>query len=121
MEQNESKVWETAAEAIRLGVGAYLLPFAFIYNPALLGRGSVAEVILAAATALVGATLLAAAIRGYAFSELSWIQRLSLFAAGVCFIAPGVWTLVAGVTLSTLGLLGRFRGSPPESPLGTRW
>lgn len=107
---SESKVWETGWEAVRLGLAVYLVPFAFVYNQALLARGSLPEVLLASGTALAGAILLAAGARGYAWRVLGLAQRLLVAAGGLFLIAPGVWTILVGLALGALGLSGYFPG-----------
>ncbi len=98
----KSKVWETGWEAVRLGIAAFLIPFAFVYNDGLLLQGDLAHIVLAVATAMVGAVLVAASVRGYLFSILNPFQRLGVFASGLLFIGPGIIMPLAG--LATMGV-----------------
>ncbi|MEE2969579.1 MAG: TRAP transporter fused permease subunit [Pseudomonadota bacterium] len=105
----DSKVWSTGWEAIRLGIAAFLIPFAFVYNPGLLMVGTVADILMAIVTAAIGATLLASGIRGYAFSFLNPVQRTLMFGGGLLMIAPG-WQmpaigLVIGLAVVALSML----------------
>ncbi len=52
-------------EAMRLGAIIYVVPFFFVFNPALLLQGSALENLQAISTALVGVALVSAAIQGY--------------------------------------------------------
>ncbi|MDA0689118.1 MAG: TRAP transporter fused permease subunit [Proteobacteria bacterium] len=52
-------------EAMRLGAIIYVVPFFFVFNPALLLQGSAMENIQAISTALIGVALVSAAIQGY--------------------------------------------------------
>jgi len=52
-------------EAMRLGAIIYVVPFFFVFNPALLLQGSVLENLQAISTALVGVALVSAALQGY--------------------------------------------------------
>lgn len=52
-------------EAMRLGAIIYVVPFFFVFNPALLLQGSAMENLQAISTALVGVALVSAAIQGY--------------------------------------------------------
>ncbi len=92
-----SKVWATGWEGVRLGIAAFLIPFAFVYNPGLLMRGGIDQIVLAITTAAIGATLVAAGIRGYLFGLLNPFQRLVLFGAGLLLIAPGLTLPLAGL------------------------
>jgi len=99
-----SKVWETGWEAVRLGIAAFLVPFAFVFNDGLLLRGSIAHIILAVVTAMIGAILVAGAIRGYCFGLLHPLQRIVFLAAGLLFIAPGIVMPLAGLGAAVVAL-----------------
>jgi TRAP transporter 4TM/12TM fusion protein len=101
----DSKVWPTGWEAMKIGIAAFLIPFAFVYNPGLLMQGSVVTIILAIATATVGATMLAAGIRGYAFSNLNALQRLAMFFGGLLLIAPGYIMPLVGLTAGLVAVV----------------
>jgi TRAP transporter 4TM/12TM fusion protein len=98
-------IWATGWEAVRLGLGAFLVPFAFVLEPALLLQGDIGTIILATTTALVGAVLLSAALRGYLIAPLGVLGRLTLGAAAVLFIAPGVMLPLVGAGTAGLILL----------------
>jgi len=99
-----SKVWETGWEAVRLGIAAFLIPFAFVFNDGLLLRGNLAHIVLAVTTATVGAMLVAGSVRGYFLDLLHPFQRVILFAAGLLFIAPGIAMPLAGLGAAALAL-----------------
>ena len=104
----ESKVWETGWEAVQLGIAAFVVPFAFVLNPGLLLRGDMIDIGLAIVTAVFGAGLLAAGIRGYAFAALGRIQRVILIAAACLSIAPGFFIPLAGLILAGIILLPQW-------------
>ena len=87
---------------MRLGIAAFLIPFAFVYNDGLLLQGDLEHIVLAVATAMVGAVLVAASVRGYLFRILNPFQRLAVFASGLLFIGPGIIMPLAG--LATVGV-----------------
>ena len=100
-----SRVWLTGWEAVRLGIAAFLIPFAFVLNEGLLMRGSATAVLLALVTAVLGATALATAIRGYAVSALGSLQRLLAFIGGLLLIGPGFYYPLAGLGLFGVAIL----------------
>ncbi|MBT3886681.1 MAG: TRAP transporter fused permease subunit, partial [Rhodospirillaceae bacterium] len=103
-----SKVWETGWEGVRLGIAAFLIPFAFVYNNGLLLQGGLEQIITGVTTAIIGAILLAGGIRGYIFGLLNVLQRLVLFGGGLLLIAPGIlWPLI-GLGASALVLLPKL-------------
>jgi TRAP transporter 4TM/12TM fusion protein len=54
-------MWRTGIAGVKLASAAYLVPFLFVYNPALLGYGTTTSVTLAVVSAVAGAFLLARA------------------------------------------------------------
>ena len=104
----ESKVWETGWEAMRLGIAAFLIPFAFVFNQGLLLQSDVGHVVLATLTAAAGAVLLACGIRGYALDHLNAAQRVLFMAAGLLFIAPGWPPPLVGLAVVLIAYSMRF-------------
>jgi TRAP-type uncharacterized transport system fused permease subunit len=78
----KSDVWETGWEAVRLGLGAFLVPFAFVLEPALLLDGSFTEIFRATATALAGAICLSTGLRGFALARLTIFGRICMIIGG---------------------------------------
>lgn len=105
-----SEIWETGWTAVSLGIAVFLIPFAFVYNRALLFQGTPFDIAFSAVTAFAGATLVAGAMRGFVFSRLASYQRVLLLIAGLCLIAPGVWAGLVGLTIAVIVLL---RNSKP--------
>ena len=56
---------KTGLEAMRLGGVIYIAPFFFVLNPALIGEGPAAEVIVVVICALIGVWFLSAAMQAY--------------------------------------------------------
>lgn len=54
----KADLWETGYQGMRFGLAAYLLPFLWVYNPALLLKGSTTEITLVITTTFVAAYLL---------------------------------------------------------------
>ena len=103
-----SRVWETGGEAVRLGIAAFVIPFAFVFNPGLLLQGELIDMVFAIITAVFGAAFFAMGIRGYAFLALNRIQRLIIFAAACLAIAPGLLIPLAGLVLGGAILLPQW-------------
>lgn len=60
----QSGMWKTSWEGMKLATVAYLLPFLWCYNPALILDGSWLEIVYAIGTALVAALMIARALQG---------------------------------------------------------
>jgi TRAP transporter 4TM/12TM fusion protein len=85
-----------AAVACRIAMVAFILPFVFIYQPALLLVGSAWQIIAAAGAVALGVLALNAAIEGYFLVVLDMAKRALLFAAGICLFLPFETAQLAG-------------------------
>ena len=88
-----------AVVACRIAMVAFLLPFVFIYQPALLLLGSTAQIVITAGTAALGVLALNAALEGYFVARLDRVKRAILFIAGVCLFLPIATTEIVGAVL----------------------
>ena len=82
---------------------AYIVPFLFVYHPALILEGSALEIVTTLLTASVGVALLGIACAGYLFRPLGWMRRLWCGAAALLLILPPQ-TLVPVAVLDVVGL-----------------
>jgi len=89
----------TGWAAARLASAGFLIPFIWIYSPALIAQGSLGEILLAAVTASIGIITLACAVQGYMLRTTNVIQRLFLFAAALGLIKPGLITDTVGISV----------------------
>src|SRR5690606_8838974 len=88
-----------AAVAVKFALGAFLVPFVFVFGPELLLEGPWQETVLTFGTAFVGLIALAAAIEGFLYRPLNGWQRLLLAAAGFALVLPSAGLAVVGGTL----------------------
>ena len=72
----------TAFQAMKFGWPAYVLPFAFALNPALILAGDAAQVLLAILGATAGVVAVSVAMVGHLHRSLGVLTRLTLSAAG---------------------------------------
>jgi TRAP-type uncharacterized transport system fused permease subunit len=81
---------------------AFLVPFAFVLDPAgvgLLLKGSVGDVIHVTTTAFLGIAALACGVQGWMFRRTTLVERLMLIAAGLLLVYPAAAADVIGVGL----------------------
>lgn len=88
--------------AWRLGLAAFIVPFMFVYSPALLLIGPPLQVAWAVVTACVGATALAASLGGWLIGRAGPVERVLYGIAALALIDPGLVTDVVGG--SSLGI-----------------
>jgi len=98
-------VWAAGWQAVKFGAAGFIVPFFFVYYPALLFTGPWLEIGLAAVTGLVGVVALAAALEGYLIRPATWLERGMFLAGALLLIDPGLITDLIGFGLLGAGLL----------------
>ncbi|MBT9778053.1 TRAP transporter fused permease subunit [Clostridium sp. MCC353] len=88
---------KTGLVAWRLSLAGFLMPFMFCINPALIGQGTMVEIILAIATALIGSYGLATAVQRYFKGNLNWFQTIVVLAGSIFMMVPGTMTDAIGI------------------------
>ena len=78
----------TGFTAMRFGWAAYIVPFLFVYSPAILMQGSVVDILTVTATSLFGIWLVCAAMTGFFTRLLSLQKRILFAAAGIMLLSP---------------------------------
>ncbi|MBO5953764.1 MAG: TRAP transporter fused permease subunit [Oscillospiraceae bacterium] len=91
---------KTAFTSTKLAIGAFIVPYVFALNPAMLFIDTtVPEVILICVTSLIGMFGVAAALESYFLRHMPWYQRIISAAGGLLLIYPGIVTDVIGLCL----------------------
>ena len=100
----------TGWAGMRLGLLGYIVPFLFVFSPALLLRGPLWEIGLSVVTAVFGTWALGMALEGYFVRKLSFLQRLVVGIGGLGLLIPvgggsDIAWIVNGVGAALLGPL----------------
>lgn len=102
--------------AVKLGLTGYIIPFMFVFAPALLLIDEPLQVALAVATSVIGVVCLAGSLHEHFFlgTTRSW-ERVLLFVAALVLIKPGWATDLLGLGLIMLTLASQhwLRRPPP--------
>ncbi|WP_425090518.1 TRAP transporter permease [Tropicimonas sp. S265A] len=109
---------ETSVASFKIGIAAFVVPFMFFYNSALLMDGTWPEVLRAGGTAVVGVFLLSSGVQGWFMGgPAAWFLRLGLVLAALLLIEGGLITDLAGVGLIVVIYLVQkvFRPAPNAS------
>lgn len=103
---------ETSVASFRIGLAAFIVPFMFFYNSALLMDASVMEIARALITATFGVYLLSGSVQAWIFDQPAGaVTRLLLLAAALLMIEGGLYTDVAGIAAAVVAyLLQKQRG-----------
>ena len=90
---------KTAFNATRLAIAAFIIPYIFAFNNAMIVVGddvtvwSVASITI---SATLGMLSIASGLMGYLIHDLKWISRIALIAGGLLMIIPGTVSDLAG-------------------------
>jgi len=96
----QSNPMKTAFTATKLAIGAFIVPYVFALNPAMLFIDtSVWEVIQICITSFVGIFAVSASLEGYFLCHMPWYQRILSAAGGLLLIYPGLITDSVGLCL----------------------
>ncbi|HET9490630.1 MAG TPA: TRAP transporter fused permease subunit [Methylomirabilota bacterium] len=104
----------TAWQAMRLGAVLYIVPFMFVYSPALLAMGSLPDIVLATLTAALGIFCLAAGLQGWLRRAATPVERALLLGAAAALISPSLYTDMAGIGLLVAALALQMSRRPRE-------
>jgi TRAP-type uncharacterized transport system fused permease subunit len=89
----------TGFQAMQLGFLAYVVPFAFCYDPGLLMQGSAAQIGWALISGIGAVFAFAGMWMGYLAGPLNTVMRLVLCASGVLCLTVWPMTTIAGLAL----------------------
>ncbi len=93
---------KTAITSTKLAIGAFIVPYIFALNPAMLFINTNAyEVILICVTSVIGMFGVSSALEGYFIHNMRWYERVTSAIGGLLLIYPGIVTDIIG-----LGLVG---------------
>ncbi len=96
----KSNPMKTAFNASKLAVAAFIVPYMFCFNPAMLLIDTTAiQVVQIAITAFIGIFALAAALEGYCFANMNAIIRIVIAVGGLLLIHPALATDLVGLIL----------------------
>jgi TRAP transporter 4TM/12TM fusion protein len=116
--------FRTGNTAFRLGLAKALVPFVFVYAPAMLivTKGFAwPDFIEATISCALGVAVLAAGLTGYLFAPMPVWQRLPFIAAGVMMMAPSRTTTVIGLAIAGAITVLQWAGrAPPAVPIAER-
>ena len=100
---------KTAVTATKLAVAAFIVPYVFALNPALLFvNTNVWGVISISVTSFIGIFAVSAALEGYLHTHMTWYQRVICCVGGLMLIFPGTVTDAGGLLLVGIVFLMQY-------------
>ena len=97
----DAKPMETAVEAMKLAIVAFVVPFVFVYDQEILmSDGTWLEIAIEFVTCVVGFSALSVALQGYLTARVGPLMRLAIGASGIAAIVPTPEIKFAGAAAS---------------------
>ncbi len=114
----------TGFTSMRLGAALFLLPFVFVYEPALLLQGDTGTILLSVGSAALALTVLSCALEGYlyGFGPITRFERVLAAGAALALMPPdriaelsGLALLIATGLITARRLRSLSRAGLPEA------
>lgn len=99
-----------AANAVKIAIAAFLVPFSFVYNEALLLNGTPFEIAFATLNVAISMIVVGMAVEGYLRKPIRALQRVVLLAGGILFLFVEPWYFVVGLALTVIGVVPQWTG-----------
>ncbi|MGM8212916.1 TRAP transporter permease [Virgibacillus sp. W0430] len=87
----------TSLTALRLGAPAFILPFMFVFEPALILKGSITVTIISVITAIIGLFSLAFGLQQFFIRNLKLVESACFLIIAISLIFPGYITDAIGI------------------------
>ncbi|AGK61910.1 TRAP transporter, 4TM/12TM fusion protein [Archaeoglobus sulfaticallidus PM70-1] len=109
----KSDPWKTGINAVKIGIGKYLVPYLFIFSPAILLIGvrdleSILNLILLILSIMFGIMAINATTIGCLIKKLSREMRLAMLIAGILLLIPNGYTKIIGFLIFTAIFLNQY-------------
>jgi len=96
---------ETGWAALRFSFAGFVVPYIFIFSPALLGQGTIIQVILIFTISIIGIYSFAVAIIGWLYENLKVWSRILFFIVGILIMVPNNLYKLLGIVIFLITLL----------------
>ena len=107
----KSNPMKTGVNATKLAIGAFIVPYIFALNPAMLFIDTTPLMIVQIViSSFVGMFGIAAALNGHLFKHMSWLARLVILAGGLLMMYPTMITDVVGLVLLVAVVIWQYHG-----------
>lgn len=96
----KSNPMKTGINATKLAIGAFIVPYIFCLNPAMLFVDTTPmDVVLIVITSIIGIFGVAACFNGYLFKKMNAVVRIAALVGGLLMMYPGIVTDAIGFAL----------------------
>lgn len=96
----KANAFKTGLTSTRLAITAFIVPYIFALNPAMLLIDTTPlRVAQIATTSIIGIIGVSAGMEGYAIAKMNWLERIAAIAGGLMLIDPNWVTDIIGVVI----------------------
>jgi len=96
---------KTGVVSAKLAIAAFIIPYMFVFNPAMLMiDASLLEILWVVFTAIVGMIAIGAGMIGYWYRKINWLERILITITGLLLIYPETITDIVGLSLFVIQL-----------------
>ncbi len=96
----KSNPLKTGITASKLAIAAFIIPYIFVLNPAILLIDTTAlKVVQIIVTSVIGMVGISAAMEGYLYTTANKIERAAFLIGGLCLVDPDAVTDIAGLVI----------------------
>ena len=107
----KSNPMKTGINATRLAIAAFIVPYIFAFDPAMLlidaGALQVVQIIV---TSLIGLFAVAAALSGFLYRSINPLLRIVMAVGGLCMMFPGALSDIIGLVLVVAVIVAQRSG-----------
>jgi len=91
---------QTGVYSVRIANAAFIMPFMFVFNPALLLQDvTFLQGVFSVFSGAAGAVLVALGLTGFVKRNVPWLFRFALIIAGLMTVSPGIMVSLLGLAL----------------------
>ncbi len=112
----DADAMKTGIHGMLYALVGFLVPFVFIYNPAILLQGTLVQIVFGAAQLLVGTYFLALGVAGFYKADLKTWERAAVFAVAIGLIAPSLTASLVAIVGGVVVLAINTRESKKITP-----
>lgn len=107
-------------QAMRLGIVCFLVPFIFIFRPALILIGTPIDTVGVSIAGFLGVIALSVGIERFMFDKLHWLLAIASVVAGIMLFYPNwISNLIGGAVLSVIALWNWRTAKATKTPLAS--
>jgi TRAP transporter 4TM/12TM fusion protein len=95
----KANIWDAGWAAMRVGAAGFIVPFMFVYDPALLMIGTWPEIAWRFVLSSAGIGLLAGGLHGYFIRSMPAWERVVAIIGATLLVVPAYWADIAGLAV----------------------